>query len=290
MAVQQASASTQQATMAVATATRSFSGNPQTAAVSRSVEALLRAPITSAQRALGNVGIAERNRQGRDLCRSYSRLSSHYPFRASGSPARMDDVAAFFQPGTGALWRLYNQTLTDLIGPQGNRYAALPGASPRPHANFVTFFDRAATVSEAFFRADGTGPVVEFRPVANATPDIPEITVIVGGTAVTFTQTQRGGRTIRWDGREAGAARIRGRVGGEEVTLVDAPAGPWSIFHLFDNAAWTRMGDRRYRATWRPTVGGRQLSLIVDLLFPVDAPVFDAHWLENLQCVSRIVG
>ncbi len=290
MAVQQASASTQQATMAVATATRSFSGNPRTEAVSRSVEALLRAPITSAQRALGNVGIAERNRQGRDLCRSFSGLSSHYPFRASGSPARMDDVAAFFQPGTGALWRLYNQTLTDLIGPQGNRYAALPGASPRPHANFVTFFDRAATVSDAFFRPDGTGPVVEFRPVANATPDIPEITVIVGGTAVTFTQTQRGGRTIRWDGREAGAARIRGRVGGEEVTLVDAPAGPWSIFHLFDNASWTRMGDRRYRATWRPTVGGRQLSLIVDLLFPVDAPVFDAHWLENLQCVSRIVG
>ncbi len=290
MAVQQASASTQQATMAVATATRAFSGDPQTAAVSRSVEALLRAPITSAQRALGNVGIAERNAQGRDLCRAFAGLSSHYPFRASGSPARMDDVAAFFQPGTGALWRLYNQTLTDLIGPQGNRYAALPGASPRPHSNFVSFFDRAATVSQAFFRPDGSGPMVEFRPVANATPDIPEITVMVGGTAVTFTQTQRGGRSIRWDGREAGSARIRGRVGGEEVTLVDAPAGPWAIFHLFDNAQWTRMGDRRYRATWRPTVGGRQLSLIVDLIFPVDAPVFDAHWLEGLQCVSRIVG
>ncbi|MGD8319977.1 MAG: ImcF-related family protein [Gemmatimonadota bacterium] len=290
MAVQQASGMTQQATLAVASATRAFSGDPRTEGVSRSVEALLRAPITGAQRALGNVGIAERNAQGRDLCRAFTSLSSHYPFRTAGSPARMDDVAAFFQPGTGALWRLYDQTLTDLIGPQGNRYAALPGASPTPRADFVRFFDRAATVSQAFFRPDGTGPMVEFRPVANATPDIPEITIMVGGTAVTFTQTQRGGRSIRWDGREVGSARIRGRVGGEDVTLVDAPAGPWSIFHLFDNAEWTRMGDRRYRATWHPTVGGRQLSLIVDLLFPVDAPVFDAHWLGALQCVSRIVG
>ncbi len=226
------------------------------------------------------------NQQGAAFCRAYGRLAAKYPFnRRASAEARVDEVSAVFQKEGSALWNLYDGALQPLLVRQGNGYSARAGAQPAPSPAFVGFFSRAADVSNALYDG-GSGPELAFTLRPQTSAELPEITVTMDGQRATFTRTSAADRPFVWNGARAQGVRVTGRVGGAEVTLLEAH-GPWAVFRLFGRGEWSGLGDGRWVVRWR--LAQPAMTLTANVGFEGGAPLLNPDYLGRLGCVSRIV-
>jgi type VI secretion system protein ImpL len=288
-ALAQASGNAEQVNLQVRQLAQGFSIQGDAREVGLAVQRLLQAPISGAETLARALPSAEANAQGTSFCQPIRRLAAKYPFNPRGATdAPMDEVAAVLQPGGSALWSFYDESLQNLLVRQGSRYAARIGADPQPTATFVSFFNRAAEVSNGLFPREGAGPQVTFALRPQASEAIPEIRVSIDGQTQAFTPTVAASRTFTWEGERARTARITGRIGATEVTLVEAPEGPWALFRLMQAAEWERTGTGRFRLRWRIPVE-QQNYLTADIDFAGASPVFSPGYLNQLDCVAQIV-
>ncbi len=251
------------------------------------VQRLMEAPVQFTEALITRLPAAQVNARGESFCAAFSPVLGRFPFdRTASAEASMDDLTDLFAPDDGVLWSFYEDLGRSLLARQGSRYVAAPDASPRPTDGFVRFFDGAAEVSRAFFGDQGTRPEVVFALRPDTSEELPELTVSIDGQTHRFTRTMVAAQTFVWDGNRAENARITGQVGGQEVTLLEAPTGPWALFRLFGNARWDSVGDGRYRLSW--DVPGQQLDVTAELSLPRGIPVFRGGFMEDLSCTSRI--
>lgn len=287
-ALGQAQASAEQARGEVRKLVQGFDVAGDAGVAGTEVARLLQAPIGGVDAMLGGVPSAGVNQKGQSFCAAFRPLTSRYPFNPDASAsATVDDVSAALMPGTSVLWSFYQDALGDILARQGPRYAVKPGATVRPTAAFVAFFNRAARASEALYNSDGSGPEVVFSMRVQTSDQLPEVTVSIDGQSKTFTRTDAASKTFDWNAARAAQAGITARVNGVTTTLVGAPAGSWSIFHLFEEAQWQRASSGRYTVQWR--VAGLSEPLSAEVSFAKGEPVFMRDYLAHLGCVSQIV-
>lgn len=277
-----------QVTAAVRELTRDFSVEGRARVVGQAVADLLEAPGLATEQLVRRLPAAEANARAREFCASFSDLTSRYPFQPGASEsASIEDLDAALQPGGSLLWSFYDETLSDLLALQGDRYRPRSGASPQPSEAFVAFFNRAASISEAFYGSDGADPTVEFVLRLETSDAAPEVTVDIDGQTQSYTRTFSAGRPFRWEGSRARSARITGVVDGSEVTLLEVPEGTWALFRLLGRADWEASGgEGRYRLRW--PVPGRQITLEGELTLGGGAPILNPAYLSGLDCVSSV--
>jgi type VI secretion system protein ImpL len=280
------------ARQALRDATQGFARAPEAAPVARAIRELLTQPIDQSERLLGRLAVElpsrEINQRGAAFCREFGRLVSGFPFtRDLGAPdATLQDVAAAFQPGSSALWSLYDESLQPLLDSRGDRYVARAGGPVTVVPEFVAFFDRAARISRMFYGSPGDDrPEVDFSFRPRFSERVQELTLMVDGATNRFTPISNQTLVLSWDG-DPGEVRLLGRVDGVERTLLGPFSGSWALFRLFMAAEeWARDGSR-YVVTWSlPVAGGPNLELEAD----VEAPAAVAGGeLANLRCQGRI--
>jgi len=252
------------------------------------VQRLMEAPVQYSEALLNRLPSAQLNARGESFCSAFTPVLALYPFNRSASQeVRMDDLEALFAPGQGLLWTFYDEIGRGLLVRQGSRWVAAPEASPRPTADFVSFFNQAAEVSRAFFGDQGNRAEVVFALRAETSDALPEVTVNLDGQVHRFTRTSAAAQTFVWQGGRAQNARVSGQLGGIETPLLEAPSGPWALFRLFGSADWTASGEGRYRVRW--PIQGRQQDLTVEVTLPRGIPVFGGEFLRDLRCAPRIV-
>ncbi|MGH7506302.1 MAG: type VI secretion IcmF C-terminal domain-containing protein, partial [Longimicrobiales bacterium] len=257
--------------------------------VAADVQRLLLAPVQSIEALLLALGPAEVNAGGATFCQRFSPLTSLYPFdSASGNDATVSQVSQMLQPESGALWSFYDQQLQGLLVQQGNAYAAAISAEHRPTSGFVAFFNKAAEVSRALYTQEGSGPEVVFELRPQASARIPEIRIEIDGQSQVVSRTMQATRPIEWHADRARSARIVATVDGAQRTVASAE-GVWAVFKLFQQAVDTqRLGSGQYRVTWR--VPGTDATLTAQLSFYEQIPIFIPGYLDDLDCVARIVA
>ncbi|HET8654029.1 MAG TPA: ImcF-related family protein [Longimicrobiaceae bacterium] len=286
-ALGQASAAAEQARGEVRKLAQGFDVAGDAGVAGAEVVRLLQAPLGGLDAVLGGVPAAGVNQKGQSFCAAFRPLTSKYPFNPDASAAAtVDDVSAALMPGSSVLWSFYQDALGDILTKQGTRYAVKPGATVQPTAAFVDFFNRAARAASALYDSDGSGPEVVFSMRAQTSDEVPEVTVSIDGQTKTFTRTDAASKTFDWNAARPAPARISARLNGVDVTLVDAPAGAWSVFHLFQNAQWQSMGGGRYTVRWRAPGLGQPLT--AEISFAKGEPVFMRDYLAHLGCVSKI--
>jgi type VI secretion system protein ImpL len=280
------------ARQALRDATQDFSRDPEAAAVARAIRALLSQPIDQSDRLLGRLAVElpsrEINQRGAAFCREFGQLVSGFPFTRdlNASDATLQDVAAAFQPGSSALWSLYDESLQPLLDSRGDRYVARAGGPVTVAPEFVDFFDRAARVSRMFYRSPGDDrPEVDFSFRPRFSERVQELTLTVDGVTNQFSPVSNQTLVLSWDG-DPGEVRLLGRVDGVERTLLGPFSGSWALFRLFMAADdWARDGSR-YVVTWSlPIAGGANLDLEADVAAPA---AFAAGDLARLRCQGRI--
>ena len=131
----------------------------------RELERFLQEPIINVEK-LKPDAATDLNRAGQQLCAQALPLLQKFPFSPKGSQeVTLDEFNGVFAPTGGALWTLYDPKLKQLLVKQGNSYKPVTNANVTINPAFVTFFNRMATVTEAFY-SSGVG-AAEFRLFAN---------------------------------------------------------------------------------------------------------------------------
>lgn len=264
-----------------------FSIEGEAQSVGNAVQELLELPGARAGRLLERLPVAEANQRARQFCRQFEQLASQFPFSTrSSQSAGLEELGAVFKPDEGALWGLWNQVLSDLMVRAGSGYRPRPGAAAQPTQAAVDFFNQAAAISRSLYGGDGSVATVDFILKLEASEDLPEVSFAVDGQKQTFTRTMSELQRFTWNGPRAQYARITAGSGPDQRTLVDAPNGTWALFRLFRAAEWESRAGGRFRLEWE--VPSHQTSVQGELLLDTPAPIFDAAYLGDVQCPSRV--
>ncbi|CAN5819055.1 type VI secretion system membrane subunit TssM [soil metagenome] len=285
-ALDEASGAADQSRLQVRQIAQAFNVDASAGPVGDAVQRLMLAPLDDAERLARAAPSAEAGAQASSFCSQFSPVMAKYPFNTRGTTeATMDEVAAMFQPNASLLSSFEMEALQGIVVAQGSGYAAAPGATVRPSAEFLRFFTRAKQVSRAFFSPDGSGPQVAFTLRPQPTEQLPEILVTIDGQRQEVSRTAPASRTFLWDGNRAGDARVEATVAGNRVTLL-ATSGPWALFRLFHQAQWQEIRPNLYQVTW--TLQQPTTTLTAEVSFERGAAAFDPAFLGGLGCVSRI--
>jgi type VI secretion system protein ImpL len=269
---------------------QAFNSQGEAQPVGAAVERLLMAPIRNVEGLLTALPSADANAKGQSFCQRFVPLFGKYPFDPRSSiAAQVPELSAMFQYGSSMLWNFYEESLRQLLLPQGDGYGPALDAPLRPTREFEAFFNRLATISRAFYSPDGAGPEVAFELRPEPSGEISEIRVEFDGQAQVVTPTSRASRTFIWQGANARSARIEATVNGLPVTIATAQ-GPWAVFRVFHQADpdWEPIGPGHFRLRWR--LPAQNLVLTAEARFDKQIPVFRPDFFGGIQCVSRIVA
>jgi type VI secretion system protein ImpL len=212
--------------------------------VSTVVQNLMEAPITYAEQLLKTFGSDEINARGRQFCAQARATLAKYPFNPDGATqASLQEVAAIVRPGSGSLWKLYNDALASLVPKQGNQYVVKSDASTKVSDRLVGFLNRASVFADAMFKDDTPEPHISFQ-VQPLPGELPSVSIALDGPPVRSTT---GGNSemarIDWPGTQHEARLSAGPIG-QERTIAGPFNGPWAVFQLFNAAdEWKTVGS-----------------------------------------------
>ena len=269
-----------EARKAVSKLAGSFRVDPD-GAVEKSVQQLLEQPITYAEAIAGRASTEQVNAAGGRLCAQFAQLSGRFPFSpgATGevSIAQLNQILA---PNIGTLWTFYSATLAPLVAKQGSRYVAGPGAL-QVSQNFLSFFNRAASLSEALYPAGATSPRFAFtlKPLPS---NLEGFVLKIGPDMLPASEPAK---TFYWTGS------------GENVEVtyksgdpVETDQGVWAVFRFMMNARWTGTD-----LEWISQSNGRNVILpngkVKSFRYQLQVNGFNPlrpGELAGLRCVSQV--
>lgn len=225
--------------------------------VSAKTQSLLEDPIKFAQALIGPREGVNSGVQG--FCSQYRSLISKYPFDPKASArASQGEFDAIFKPGDGALWRLYNSSLNKLLTKQGSEYVANPAGGATVTPQFLSFFNRVAAISDAFYKNGSPTANLGFslKPVPSEAV-VQEITLTIDGKTATFKNGKGDPQQFSWPGTGNQEVKLKVRfAGGSEFEMITY-SEPWAVFRFFlDAERWQGSGNQHTMEwTARSTTG-----------------------------------
>ena len=257
------------------------------------VKKLMLAPITSVDSVLPKPGTAL-NAGGAGLCSKFRQLVGKYPFNPnSKTQASMQEFNGFFQPGSGAFWTFYEQSLKPMLPLQGSQYVAQPGTAALT-PEFVRYFNRAAGLSQAVY-AGGQQPHLAYTLKSYTPEGLQGITISIDGQTLSSSAGQPASKQFVWPGPGAPSATLSEKIGGQEINLIPI-TGPWAIFQFFESAQHWQAQGSIYTVDWVPSTSGHPMTLpngkVLDVRFDLDMngapPIFLKGYFMNFGCVSKV--
>ena len=293
--VAQINAQAAQAKVTTRQLAQNFRVDPQ-ARIGPTVQQLLERPIVYAEALVRALGPAELNAKGRALCAQFRALMRKYPFRPDAAEeATLAEVAAIFQPGSGALWVFYEEDLREYLIRQGGLFAQKPGAKIRINPAFLNFFNRAAVFTEALYPAGASEPKLAFKLTGYPAEGIRRIRLTIENQTLTIGR-RPASHVFVWPGNRNQRVSLTGRFGGGPELAFTSYEGLWAVFRFFGDADRWQTAGNVHKLEWilrqgragRPLTlpDGRPLTVRFDL--EAAAPVFSKDFLASLRCVSTV--
>jgi type VI secretion system protein ImpL len=224
-----------------------------------------------------------------------------YPFQGapnSPSQATAQEITQIFKPEDGALWKLFQDTMEKFLVQQGSDYAAKPGVSPAATPAFVSFFNRAAAVSRAFFPNNAQKPQLWFTVRVSPTEDVQAVTLTMGTQTLRYTGGAGTPQPFSWAPAAPQDVKLRVRfVGGSEF---DYPSfsGLWAVFEFFSQFEKWQTNGSSSTMEWTLKASGKPITVpksghpaTVNLVLDTgSAPnVFKPGYFSGLTCVAQAV-
>jgi type VI secretion system protein ImpL len=266
--------------------------------VSAKTQSLLEDPIKFAQALIGGVPRDGVNSGAQGFCIQYKSLISKYPFDPKATArATQSEFDAIFKPGDGALWKLYNSTLNKLLTKQGAEYVASPGGGMTVTPQFLSFFNRAAAVSDAFYKGGAQTANLGFglRPIPSEAV-VQEITLSIDGKTATFKNGKGDSQQFSWPGAGAQEVKLKVRfAGGSEFDMVTYTEA-WAAFSFFLQAEhWQASGNQQTMewtarsATGPMIIGGKPATVRFTLDMGGGPAIFQPGFWSGAGCPGAAV-
>lgn len=162
---------------------------------------------------------------------------------------------------------------------------------------FRAFFNRAAAVSDAFYKG-GSTPNLSFslKPVPSETKVL-EITLTINGKTATFRNGRGDAQQFAWPGSGVEEAKLHVTFEqGAEFPI--AYSGPWAVFSFFfqtdnglsaANPPTVEWSARTIQGTVGRVQGGRPETVQFALDLGGAPPIFQPNFWSRLTCPSPAV-
>jgi len=207
------------------------------------VKRLLQSPIDEAHRWINTdpTGPVRQRINGaqQQLCASLSTLKRKYPFDPqSRDDARLDAVAAIFDPRSGQLSAV-KQAVADDVVPAPGAWMQKPDAPVKLSRAFLNFMGEMSMVSDALFAAQGA----HYKIAVRSNPGVKQIVGTLDGAPFSMA-----GKEYTWPPSQPGInLRVEQSAGGS--TPLRSYSGVWGIFKLLASAEHQR-GTNQYMLTY----------------------------------------
>jgi type VI secretion system protein ImpL len=296
--------SEQARTEAASSATNALVGARQTAQgfridqegqIQAVVQKLLEAPIDYSQRVITGAAAGPVNEAGKGACDQFRALMAKFPFNPkSTDPATVANVNGVFQPGQGALWKLYGDHLSKLMPQQGNDFGSTSAGGITVSKPFQAFFRSAAAVSNAFYKGGAAQPQLSFALKPQRTEGIERITLAINGQSMSGS----GGENwqFAWPGPGPQEVKLTVKIAGGSDLAYPSYTGLWAVFEFFSRARWEQSGADSTLEWALATAGGpvtlpgsgKPVSVRFDLSMMGAPPVLKPGWFAALSCPTTI--
>ena len=219
------------------------------------------------------------NGRGREMCRAMERILRKFPFNPdAGDMADVRDVNAMLAPGTGVLWKLYDDRLKPMLPLENGNFIPKPANGVTLSPQFVAFFRRMARASVALYSDLGQTPRMALSVKVIPSPEVSIVSLV------------NGDRTLRWPGADVQSlswpsggnnARLLATSGGREQELAKGE-GPWALFRMMARGLPEGRGG-----TIRVTFNGAA-PVTLELTGPGAGPVVQRGGLAGQACVAQV--
>jgi type VI secretion system protein ImpL len=265
----------------------------QEAHVDETVQNLLLAPITSVSAVLRPGPV-----NGAGLCAQMSPLTAKFPFNPKATvDASTQELAAVFDPASGALSQFYNASLKSLLLPQGRQYIQNPSSNQQVNPAFLSFFSRAMSLQRAFYTGAPGQIQYKYALRPHPTESVGSLSMNIDGQTLTYKGGNAPFKQFTWPGTTAQGVRLTVKISGGSELGFPSYDGTWGVFHFFADAdRWQQTGTT-YNIEWVLRVaGGRPVTAPsgkpVTVQFDLDTlgapPILQKGYLSTLQCVSSV--
>jgi type VI secretion system protein ImpL len=265
----------------------------QEAHVDQTVQNLLLAPIAWVSAVLRPGPVS-----GAGLCAQMSPLAAKFPFNPKATvDASTQELAAVFDPASGALSQFYNASLKNLLLPQGVEYVSNPSGSQQVHPAFLSFFNRAMSLQRALYT--GAPGQIQFKYALRPHPteSVGSLTMNIDGQTMTYSGGNAPFKQFTWPGTTTQGVSLTVKISGGSPLGFPSYDGTWGVFHYFADAdRWQQTGTI-YNIEWVLRVaGGRPVTAPsgkpVTVQFDLDTlgapPILQKGYLSTMQCVSSV--
>lgn len=203
-------------------------------AVDSTTQSLLEDPIKHLQALIAGVPAQEANGAAKTFCGQFQGLMRKYPFQPNSSvQATVPEVGAMFKPNEGAFWKLFQDALSKYLVLQGSEYVAKPG-TPTANPAFVTFFNRVAGISAAFFPNNSKDLQLTFSVKVNQSEDVQALTLAMGGQTLRYNGGAGSPQQFIWSGTFQ-QVRLHLKFAGGSDFDYPTSSGLWAVFDFFSN-------------------------------------------------------
>ena len=231
---------------------------------------LLEAPIKAAI-ALAAAAPAQAAGGGaKGFCSQAGPTLAKFPFNPQATDeATPEEVAGLFAPGTGALAKVYDSSLKQLIVNQGGQWVPAPGSAVPVSHNFLHFFNAAQKFSSLVF-ASGPQPGLDVTISTVKDPASPTVALNFDAEPVAAPgQTTN----IHWRSRPGGTFTLKS-------TQTVTNTGAWPLFHF---AFWA-LHPAANRLEYDFNVNGQNKQTV---RFDVGGPgavLLDPKYMAQMHC------
>lgn len=216
------------------------------------------------------------------LCRQA--VSGRYPFSpGSSNDIPLDDFTRLFAPG-GLLDGFFNTQLRPYVDTSSGTWRGRPVdgvPAPISPADLVQF-QRAAAIRDLFFGVGGNTPSLRFDLIpVYLDPGTKQVTLELGGNTLTFAPGPPKATQITWPGSGSMSTVRLGFDPPTSGVAVFQAAGPWALFHLFEQGDLRRAGSPdRYQLRF---VSGDRQAVFELRTGSVENP-FASNVLREFRC------
>lgn len=219
------------------------------------IRSLLAPPVQMAWSGIVSQATAGLEREWRSsVVKPYRKLiSGKFPFAASGDDAALADVAEFYRPKDGILWKFADERLSPYLRKTSQGWIPRKwlGVGTNFSRQFLKGLSQAQKITDALYTQRGTNPNMIFYLQPDPSTRLREMQIESNGQLFRYRNGPQIWQRFDWPGNmEQIGARVMGVADHGRAIGELRAEGPWGLFHLLTQADIKKIGSTHYKTSW----------------------------------------
>ncbi len=214
-------------------------------------------------------------------------IANKFPFSATGSDAALTDVAEFYHPDDGILWKFANERLSPYLRKTSRGWEPRQwlGIGANFSKEFLHGLSEAQKITDALYTKRDNTPNMTFYLQPDPSTKLREMQIESNGQLFRYRNGPQVWQRFDWPGdmNQIGA-RVMGIADhGRAVGELRAD-GPWGLFHLLTQADIEKKTGTHYKTSWKlPASDGGTVNVSFKLRADRQDNIFNFKMISSFK-------